>query len=75
MSSHQEKPAPRSNRQLIWQYIGLGSQLLISLGLAVALGYYADKKISLGFPLLVWLLPLLILIYTIYKAIKDTGKK
>ncbi len=55
------------------QYAGLAAELLAGIGLAVLAGYYADKAI--GFPLLVWLLPLLVVIATIMKAVKDTGKK
>jgi hypothetical protein len=63
----------KSNRRLLMQYAGLAAELLAGIGLAVLAGYYADKAI--GFPLLVWLLPLLVVIATIMKAVKDTGKK
>lgn len=57
------------------RYAGLGGQILVSLGLAVFAGYHSDKWLKLSFPLLVWVLPLAVVSATIYKLIKDTGKK
>ena len=57
------------------RYAGLGSQILVSLGLGVFAGYKIDKWLKISFPLLVWLLPLVILCMTIYKLIKETSKK
>lgn len=59
----------------VLRYAGLGGQILVSLGLAVFLGYKADGWLSVSFPLLVWLLPLLVVSAMIYKLIKETGKK
>ena len=56
------------------RYAGLGTQILVSLGIAVFIGYHADKWLRLRFPLLVWLLPLLVVSLIIYKLIKDTSK-
>jgi ABC-type polysaccharide/polyol phosphate export permease len=63
-----------SNR-LLWQYAGLATQLLISLGLAMLVGGWIDKKIDWHMSLLVWLLPLLVLMATLFKLIKDTSNK
>lgn len=57
------------------RYAGLGGQILVSLGLAVFVGYRADKWLTISFPLLVWLLPLVVVGAMIYKLIKETGKK
>lgn len=57
------------------RYAGLGGQILVSLGLAVFAGYKLDGWLRLSFPLLVWLLPLLVVSAMIYKLIKDTSKK
>ncbi len=57
------------------RYAGLGGQLLVSLGIAVFAGYKGDKWIKISFPLLVWLLPLLVLVLIIYKLVKDTSNK
>lgn len=59
----------------LWQYAGIGGQLLASLGIGVFLGLKADEWLNFKFPLLVWLLPLLILIGMIAKLIKATSKK
>ena len=59
----------------VMRYAGLGAQILISLGLAVFAGYHADRWLKISFPLLVWLLPLLVVSMMIYKLIKETSKK
>lgn len=57
------------------RYAGLGGQILVAIGLAVFVGLKADGWLHIAFPLLVWLLPLLVVSATIYKLIKDTSKK
>lgn len=69
------KQEPLSNKQLLVRYAGLATQLLVSLGIAVFIGYKLDKWLSFRTPLLVWLLPLLILAGIIYQVLKDTSKK
>lgn len=59
----------------LWQYAGIGGQLLVSLGLGVFLGLKGDEWLNFTFPLLVWILPLLILIAMIARLIKATSKK
>lgn len=57
------------------RYAGLGAQILVSIGIAVFVGLKADQWLALAFPLLVWLFPLLVVSFTIYKLIKETDKK
>ena len=57
------------------QYASLATQLLVALGLAVFLGLKADEWLKLNFPLLGWLLPLVVLMATFYRILKDTSKK
>lgn len=57
------------------RYAGLGTQILVSLGLAVFAGYKLDKWFKIPLPLLVWLLPLIVLVMMIYKLIKETSEK
>ena len=57
------------------QYAGLATQLLVALGLAVFLGLKADELLKLNFPLLGWLLPLVVLMAMFYRILKDTSKK
>ena len=59
----------------LMRYAGLGGQILVSIGLAVFAGYHADKWVNLSFPLLVWLLPLVVVSLMIYKLIKETSNK
>ncbi len=68
------KPVKRNNAQL-WQYASIGGQLFISLGIGVFLGLKADEWMNFKFPLLVWILPLLILIAMITRLIRATSKK
>jgi len=60
-----------SNNELI-RYASLGTQFLVSLGLAVFLGLKADKWLKISAPLLVWLLPLIVLVGMLYKISRDT---
>ena len=72
-SQQQQKSTPTSD---LMRYAGLGSQILVSLGIAVFLGYEIDKWLKIPLPLLVWLLPLAVLTEIIFKLIKETsGKK
>ena len=53
----------KHNNQDVLRYAGLGSQILVALGIAVFAGYHGDKWLNLSFPLLVWALPLLVVRY------------
>ena len=64
----------KSNNNILWRYAGMGAQILVSLGLALFIGLKLDAWIRTPFPLLVWLLPLLVIIGMIIKTIKDTSK-
>ena len=68
------KPPPDNNKLLI-QYASLGTQILVSLGLAVFVGLKLDKWLHFSFPILVWALPLLVLIGIITKLIRETSRK
>jgi F0F1-type ATP synthase assembly protein I len=74
LRSEMQKP-PSSNKQLLMQYAGLAAQLAAGLLLAVYLGMWMDKWIGFKIPIFIWLLPLLLLIGMIVKAIRDTSKK
>jgi hypothetical protein len=65
----------RSNTSELMRYAGLGAQIFVSLGIAVFAGYKADKWLHVPFPLLVWLLPLIVLSMMIYKLVKETSKR
>jgi len=57
------------------RYAGLAMQFMVSIGLGIFLGLKADEWLHFSFPLLVWLLPLLMIIGIIVKIIKDTNNK
>ncbi|HZH37067.1 MAG TPA: AtpZ/AtpI family protein [Flavisolibacter sp.] len=59
----------------LMRYAGLGAQILVSIGIAVFAGLKIDQWLGMPFPLLVWLLPLLVVSLMIYKLIKETSKK
>ena len=65
---------PRNNR-LLWQYAGMGTQLLVGLGLAAFGGIWLDRRMQFKLPVFVWLFPLLILILLIVKVLRDTSNK
>ena len=69
------KPADKKSSTQLWQYAGIGGQIVVSLGIGVFVGLKADEWLNFKFPLFVWLLPLLILIAMIAKLIKATSKK
>ena len=68
----QQKSTPTSD---LMRYAGLGTQILVSLGIAVFAGYKIDRWLKIPLPLLVWLLPLIALVAIIYKLIKETSSR
>jgi F0F1-type ATP synthase assembly protein I len=69
-------PNPDKNpNKLLMQYAGLAAQLAAGLLLTVYLGMWIDKWARLGIPVFIWVLPLLLIIGMILKAIRDTSKK
>jgi hypothetical protein len=64
----------QANNQLM-KYAGMGFQFLLSIGLALYVGLKTDEWLKISFPLLVWLLPLLIIVGLIIKLVIETGKK
>ena len=63
------------NNKTIMQYAGMGVQFLVGIALAVFVGIKADGWFHLSFPLLVWLLPLIMIFGVTYKIVKETSKK
>lgn len=68
-------PKNTSNKNLLIQYASLGAQLLAGLIVAVFLGNWIDEKAKFTFPVFIWLLPLIVIIGMILKAVKDTSTK
>ncbi len=57
------------------KYVGMATQVMVGLGIAVFVGLKLDKWLAFPLPLLVWILPLLVIFALIYQVIKDTSKK
>jgi uncharacterized membrane protein len=74
MYSNNRQQKPNNNRDLL-RYAGLGTQIFVSLGIAVFAGYKADQWMDISFPLMVWLLPFLVLSLMIYKLVRETSKR
>jgi len=53
----------------------MGAQFLVSIGVGIFIGLKLDEWLHFSFPLLVWIMPLLIIIGLIIKIIIDTSKK
>ena len=64
----------QNNRDLL-KYAGLAAQLFVALGFAVFMGLKLDEWLHISFPVLVWVIPLLVIISLIYKLIKETNSK
>ncbi|HKZ65134.1 MAG TPA: AtpZ/AtpI family protein [Chitinophagaceae bacterium] len=62
-----------SNRDLL-RYAGLGTQMLVSMGIAVFIGLKTDKWLH-TLPLFSCVLPLLVLVAIFYKLMRQTGRK
>ena len=56
------------------RYAGLGTQLLVSIGIAVFIGLKADQWLHTS-PLFSCTLPLLVLLAIFYKIMRQTGNK
>ena len=56
------------------RYAGLGTQLLVSIGIAVFIGLQADQWLHTS-PIFSCTLPLLVLFAIFYKIMRQTGNK
>jgi F0F1-type ATP synthase assembly protein I len=56
------------------QYLGLATQMLVSLLVAFFAGKWIDKKFTFHSPIFILILPLVTLIATLYQIVKDTSK-
>lgn len=64
-----------NNKQLLWKYAGLTTQMLIGIGLFTFAGLKIDSHFNWKTPVAVWALPLLLIVAIIIKIVSDTGKK
>jgi len=66
-------PSIKKNNN-IWQYAGLATQFLVSMGIGVFIGLKLDHWMGTRFPIFVWILPLIIMAGIIIKLLRDTSK-
>jgi hypothetical protein len=74
MSDLPDKEKASGKSQLI-QYAGMGAQFFAALLLGVFGGKWLDEKLAISFPVLIWLLPLILLVGMLVKIVRDTSKK
>ena len=67
-------PQP-DNRRDLYRYAGLSAEVFASVGLSVFIGVKADKWLHVSFPILSWLLPLLVIVALIVKLVKESSKR
>lgn len=65
----------KKSGNLLWQYAGMATQMLVTIGLALFIGMQADKYLHNTIPILIWVLPLVFILFMLIKAIRDTGRK
>jgi len=72
--SNPRLPPPDRRKELL-RYAGLSTEVFASVGVSVFLGVKADKWLHVPFPVLAWLLPLLVILLLIIKLLKETSKR
>ena len=71
----QKQKKPEANNRSWMRYMGMASQFFISIAIFLAIGWKLDKLFDFSTPFLIWVLPLLIIIASLIKLIKDTSTK
>lgn len=61
-------------RELI-RWAGLSTEVVASVGISVFLGVRADKWLRLSFPILSWVLPLLVIVAILINLVREGSKK
>ena len=61
------------NNNSLLKYAGLATQFFIVIAITFYLGLKLDSWLGFTTPLLVWILPLLFIIYSIWKIVQDTN--
>jgi len=70
---NRRKQSPTYNNKELLRYAGLGTQLLVAIGIGLFAGMKLDKWLHTS-PLFTVALPLLILIGIFYKLVRETSK-
>lgn len=61
--------------KMLMRYAGMAMQFFVAIGLGIFFGLKLDNWLHIAFPLLVWLLPLLLIIGMIIRVMIETRKK
>jgi F0F1-type ATP synthase assembly protein I len=68
-------PIKKSNDRSWMKYMGLGAQFFGSIIIAMGIGWKLDPMAGFSSPLLIWILPLLAVVFNLVKIIVETNKK
>lgn len=69
------QPSPKKTSDGEWmRYLGLASQFFGSILIALGIGWKLDAVFGFTAPILIWILPLLAVVFNLIKIIIDTNK-
>lgn len=64
----------KAANKMLMRYAGMAMQFAVGIGAGIFFGLKLDNWLKISFPLLVWLLPLLLIIGMIVSVMIDTKK-
>jgi len=70
-----DPPIKQSNDKSWMKYMGLGAQFFGSIIIAMGIGWKLDPLAGFSSPLLIWIFPLLAVVFNLVKIIVETNKK
>ena len=68
-------PTKKSTDGSWMKYMGLGAQFFGSIIISLGIGWKLDPLAGFDSPVLIWILPLLAVVFNLVKIIVDTNKK
>ena len=68
-------PARKPTDEYWMKYMGLGAQFFGSIIIALGVGWNLDPLAGFTSPVLIWILPLLAVVFNLVKIIVETNKK
>lgn len=63
------------NNSKLTRYLSFGIQLMAAVGIGLYVGHWADTKFMNSFPLMVWILPTLLLVFMLINLVRTFSKK
>jgi len=57
------------------RYMGLATQFFAAIGISIFIGFKIDAFFVFENPWFIWILPLVVIIFTLLRLIIDTSKK